>query len=78
MTSSGHTTALPGSNEYHTNPKGHDMTAFENIRDALAKRALYNRTVRELESLPSDLAIEDLGIYPADARAIAKAAVYGD
>lgn len=51
------------------------MTAFESIREALAKRALYNRTVRELQALPNDIAIEDLGIY--DPKAIAKTAVYG-
>ncbi len=53
------------------------MTAFESIRDALAKRALYHRTIREIESLPTDLAIEDLGLNPADAKTIARAAVYG-
>ena len=58
--------------------KGKDMTAFESLREALAKRALYNRTIREIEALPTDLAVEDLGIYPADAKAIAKAAVYGN
>lgn len=54
------------------------MKAVESIREAIAKRALYNRTIRELENLPTNLAVEDLGIYPADAKAIAKAAVYGD
>ena len=54
------------------------MTAIGSIREAIAKRALYNRTIREIESLPTELAVEDLGIYPADARSIAKAAVYGD
>lgn len=53
------------------------MTAFESIRDAIVKRALYNRTIREIEALPTELAVEDLGIYPADAKFIAKAAVYG-
>ena len=54
------------------------MTAIESIREAIAKRALYNRTIREIESLPTQLAVEDLGIYPADAKTIAKSAVYGD
>jgi len=54
------------------------MTAIESIREAIAKRARYNRTIREIEALPTDLAVEDLGIYPADAKTIARAAVYGD
>jgi len=54
------------------------MTAIESIREAIAKRALYNRTIREIEALPTELAVEDLGIYPADAKIIARAAVYGD
>lgn len=54
------------------------MTALESIREAIAKRALYNRTIREIESLPTQLAVEDLGIYPSDAKTIARAAVYGD
>ena len=53
------------------------MTTISAIREAIAKRALYNRTVREIEALPIELAIEDLGIYPADAKSIAHAAVYG-
>ncbi len=53
------------------------MTAFTSFRDAVAKRALYNRTKREIQSLPLDLAIDDLGLDPADAKSIARAAVYG-
>lgn len=53
------------------------MTAFDSIRDALAKRSLYRRTVREIEALPIELAVEDLGISPADVKSIARAAVYG-
>ena len=53
------------------------MTTLTTIREAIAKRALYNRTVREIEALPLELAVEDLGIFPADARSIAQAAVYG-
>jgi uncharacterized protein YjiS (DUF1127 family) len=61
-----------------TNPgKDHVMTAFESLRDALAKRALYHRTVREIEALPAELAIEDMGLNPYDAKAIAREAVYG-
>jgi len=53
------------------------MSAFETIREALAKRAMYRRTVREIEALPVELAIEDMGINPYQAREIARKAVYG-
>ena len=53
------------------------MSIYENVRAAWHKRALYNRTLRELRALPRDLAIEDLGISPADADRIAYDAVYG-
>jgi len=53
------------------------MTTLVTIREAIAKRAAYNRTIREIKALPTELAVEDLGIYPADARSIARAAVYG-
>ena len=53
------------------------MTTFSTIRDAIAKRALYRRTIREIEALPADLAIEDLGLVPSEAKSIAHAAVYG-
>jgi uncharacterized protein YjiS (DUF1127 family) len=54
------------------------MTAVETLRDALAKRAAYHRTIREIEAIPAELAIEDMGINPYDAKAIARAAVYGN
>ncbi len=54
------------------------MAAYTTIREAIAKRALYVRTRRELEALPSDLAIEDLGFAPFDAKEIAYRAVYGE
>lgn len=47
------------------------------IRNAAAKRAAYNRTVAEISAMPVDLAVEDLGIYPGDAQAIAARIVYG-
>ncbi|QQA44500.1 hypothetical protein [Pelagovum pacificum] len=50
---------------------------FTTFRTAMQKRALYNRTRRELEALPTRLAVEDLGIFPGDARSIASNAVYG-
>ncbi|GGD34502.1 hypothetical protein [Sinisalibacter lacisalsi] len=53
------------------------MTAYEKIREIIAKRALYHKTRREIEALPVDLAIEDMGLNPYDAKAIARRAVYG-
>ncbi|EAR49408.1 hypothetical protein OG2516_02993 [Oceanicola granulosus HTCC2516] len=50
---------------------------FNTIRTAIHNRALYNRTRRELEALPTKLAVEDLGIFPGDAHRIASKAVYG-
>ncbi|WP_172295622.1 hypothetical protein [Pseudoruegeria sp. HB172150] len=52
------------------------MTFFEKVRATREKRKLYNRTVAEIESLPRDVAL-DLGIFPEDARRIAREAVYG-
>jgi uncharacterized protein YjiS (DUF1127 family) len=51
-------------------------TMFDKLRDAAAKRATYARTVREIESLRPEVAL-DLGIYPGDARRLAWKAVYG-
>ncbi|KPP84798.1 MAG: hypothetical protein HLUCCA08_12275 [Rhodobacteraceae bacterium HLUCCA08] len=51
------------------------MTAFASLRTALEKRAAYLRTKRELQGLPRDLAIEDLGIYDPETQA--RQAVYG-
>ena len=53
------------------------MTTFETLRDALAKRASYRRTLNEIRQLPVELAIEDMGINPYDAKTIAHRAVYG-
>ena len=50
---------------------------YKRSREALAKRAMYRRTVREIEALPVELAIEDMGINPYQAREIARKAVYG-
>lgn len=49
---------------------------FDQLRDMLAKRRAYNRTVREIQSMPLDVAL-DLNIYPGDAHKIASKAVYG-
>ena len=65
-------------NENHCKPwKGYAMTLINTLRKTVAQRAAYARTRRELAALPADLAIEDLGIYPGDARDIASRAVYG-
>ena len=53
------------------------MTLLNDLRDRLAKRAAYNRTRREIANLPTQIAVEDLGIYPGDAAKIATRAVYG-
>jgi len=53
------------------------MTLMTNLRDRFAKRAAYIRTCNEIANLPRDIAIEDLGIYPGDAKTIATRVVYG-
>lgn len=53
------------------------MTMINDLRDRLAKRAAYTRTRRAIANLPTELAIEDLGIYPGDAHQIATRVVYG-
>lgn len=49
---------------------------MSSLRDRLQKRAAYNRTVREIRSMPQDVAF-DLDIYPGDAEIIAERAIYG-
>ncbi|WP_168798007.1 hypothetical protein [Pacificoceanicola onchidii] len=49
---------------------------FDTVRVHMEKRAQYNRTVREIQSMPIDVA-HDLGIYRGDAHQIAYNAVYG-
>ena len=51
-------------------------TLLDTIRTAAARRAAYRRTVRELRSMPLDVAL-DLDIYQGDAEKIARRAVYG-
>ena len=53
------------------------MTLMTNLRDRLAKRAAYNRTLFEISNLPTERAVSDLGIFPSDAEKIATRAVYG-
>ena len=64
-------------NETLTSGKDTHMTLIDTLRDRLAKRAAYERTRKAIASLPHDLAVEDLGIYPGDAQKIASKAVYG-
>jgi uncharacterized protein YjiS (DUF1127 family) len=52
------------------------MTLLSNLRDAMHRRAAYRRTVHELRGIPASLS-EDLGIFPGDAKRIARQAVYG-
>ena len=52
------------------------MTLLTTLRDAASKRAAYRQTLSELRGVPEHLA-EDLGIYPGDARRLAREAVYG-
>ena len=52
------------------------MTMIDTLRARLARRAAYNRTLREISGLPDRIA-EDLKIDRDDARGIARRAVYG-
>lgn len=48
----------------------------QRMRAAAVRRAAYNRTVREIESMSPETAL-DLGIFREDARRIARETVYG-
>ena len=50
------------------------MTLLTNLRDAAQKRVDYRRTLNELRGVPEHLA-EDLGIYPGEARRLARETV---
>lgn len=52
------------------------MDMVRRMKAAAARRAAYHRTVREIENMPLDTAL-DLNIYREDARRIAREAVYG-
>jgi len=52
------------------------MTVFETLKTAVINQARYRHTREEIARMPMDVAI-DLGIYPGDAEAIARKAVYG-
>ena len=50
---------------------------FASVRQAIADRRLFARTVKELNDL-QDRELADLGIYRGDIRTIAQSAVYGN
>jgi uncharacterized protein YjiS (DUF1127 family) len=52
------------------------MSLLQQLRTAARKRAAYRHTLYELQGVPSHLA-EDLGIYPGDAKRLARQAIYG-
>jgi hypothetical protein len=61
----------------HRARKGLTMAhIMSSLRDRIQKRAAYNRTVREIRSMPLDVAL-DLNIYQGDAEKIAAEAIYG-
>ena len=46
------------------------------IRTAAERRRRYSRTVREIQTMPIDVAL-DLDLHRGDARRIARRAIYG-
>ena len=52
------------------------LTLIERLKTAARNRARYAATRNEIERLPLNVAL-DLGIYPGDAAAIARRAVWG-
>ena len=48
---------------------------IQHIKEAARKRALFNRTVAEIEMMPRDVSF-DLNICKSDARRLAYQAVY--
>ncbi|EPX78495.1 hypothetical protein [Salipiger mucosus] len=52
------------------------MTMFSTLKTRIERRARYHRAVRELRSMPLDVAL-DLDLDRADAHRIAHRAVYG-
>lgn len=54
-----------------------EMSILNDLRTRLARRAAYNRTVRELRGMPRDIA-RDLGLFVEDAELNAYRAVYGN
>ena len=52
------------------------MSLITFLREAARKRAVFRHTLFALQGVPASLA-EDLGIFPGDARKLAREAVYG-
>jgi len=52
------------------------MTVLEKLTTAVRDRARYRRTRDEIARMPIEIAL-DVGIYPGDAKAIARRTVYG-
>jgi len=52
------------------------MSLITQLRTVLSRRASYRATLHELRGIPETQA-EDIGIYPGDARRLAREAVYG-
>ena len=52
------------------------ISIFDKLALRIRKHAEYRRTVDAIEKLPLDVAL-DLDLFPGDARAIARRAVYG-
>ena len=52
------------------------VSMITRLRNAAAKRAAYNQTVREISRLPREMAW-DIGIFREDAEQIAWKHVYG-
>lgn len=52
------------------------MSLITQIRSALSRHSAYRTTLHALRGIDGRLA-EDTGIYPGDARHLARSAVYG-
>lgn len=57
--------------------KDDHMTLLSHLRNALALRRAYRRTVWELRGVAAGPLAEDVGVYPGDAKRLAREAVYG-
>ena len=53
------------------------LAGIEKLKAAARDRARYRQTRDEIARMPLDVAL-DLGIYPGDAEAIARKAVWGN
>ncbi len=52
------------------------MSLISQLRTVLSRRSAYRSTLHALRGIPEALA-EDTGIYPGDARRLAREAIYG-